>query len=116
MLAEFFIAEDRSTIVKHFCGVAGIFNLISSHSSFILVDQWIGLGVLRQAVELSSRKGWVEWAPWVVCLFYKLPCSIVLSYLFMFNQITGMKQSCLDFLLMLRYYESTSEMLNSAFT
>ena len=57
----------------------------------------------------------MERAPWVVCLFYKLPGSIVLSYLFMFKQITGMKQSCLDFLLMLIYYEYASEMLKSAF-
>ena len=55
------------------------------------MDQWIRSGVLRQAIELSLGKGWVEQAPWVFFLFYKLPGSIVLSYLFLFKQITGMK-------------------------
>ena len=79
------------------------------------MDQWTGSGVLRQVVELSLGKGWVEQAPWVVCLFYKLPGSIVLSCLFVFKQITRMKQSCLFFLLMLRYYEYASGILKSAF-
>ena len=114
MLAESFTAEDKRTAVKYFYGVAGVFNPISSHSAFILVDHWTGSGVLRQAVELSSGKGWVERAPWVVCLFYKLSGSIVLSYLFLFKQITGMIQSCLDFPLVLRYYESASEILKFA--
>ena len=78
------------------------------------MDQWTGSGVLRQAIELSSGKGWVEHAPLVVCLFYKLPGSIVLSYLFLFKKFTGMKQSCLVFLLLLRYYESPSRMFKSA--
>ena len=47
-----------------------------------MVDQWTGSGVLRQAVELSSGKGWVERAPWDVCLLFKLLGSIVLSYLY----------------------------------
>ena len=79
------------------------------------MDQWRGSGVLRQAIGISSGKCWVEQAPWVVCLFYKLAGSIVLSYLILFKQITGMKQSCLDFLLILTYYEFSSEMLKSAF-
>ena len=61
------------------------------------MDQWTGLGVLRQAFELSLEKGWVEEAPWVVCLFYKLPGSIVLSYLFMSKQTTGMKAVMVSF-------------------
>ena len=64
------------------------------------MDQWTGSGVLRQAFELSLGKGWVERAPWVVCLFYKLPGSIVLSYLFMFKQITGMKVIMISFTIM----------------
>ena len=68
-----------------------------SHSAFILVDQWTGSRLLRQTVELSSGKGWVERAPWVVCLFYKLLGSIVLSYLFLSKQITGMKATMFSF-------------------
>ena len=69
----------------------GGFYPISLLSAFILVVQWIGLGVLRQAVELSSRKGWVEQAPCIVCLFCKLPGFTVLCYLSLSKQITEME-------------------------
>ena len=59
--------------------------------------QWIGSGVVRQAFELSSGKGWVERALWVVCIFYKLPGSIVLSYFSLSKQITGMKVVIISF-------------------
>jgi len=52
------------------------------------VDQWTGSGVLGQAVELSSGKGWVERAPWDVCFFYKLPGSTVLIYLLLSKKVT----------------------------
>ena len=61
------------------------------------MDQWIGSGVLRQEIELSLGKGWVEHDPWAVWIFYKLPGSIVLSYLFMSKQITRMKAVMFSF-------------------
>ena len=56
--------------------------------AIILMDQWTGSRVLRQAVELSSGIHWVEWDPLAVCSFYNLPGSIVLIYLLMSKQIT----------------------------
>ena len=35
----------------------------------------------KTSSELSSGKGWVEQAPWVVCLLYNLSGSNVLFYL-----------------------------------
>ena len=107
MLAEFFTIEGISIVVKYLCGVAGIFNPILSHSAFILVDQWIGSGVLSQVVELSSGKGWVERAPWAVCFFYKLPGSVVLTYLLMSKQDTNMNVVISSFYL-IRYFVSVS--------
>ena len=57
----------------------------------------MGSGVLRQAVELYSGKGWVERAPWALCLLYKLPGSTLLSYLFLSKQITRMKVAMFSF-------------------
>ena len=61
------------------------------------MDQWTILVVLRQAIELSLGKGWVEWDPWAVCLFYKSPGSIMLFYLSLCKKITGMKVDMISF-------------------
>ena len=55
------------------------------------MDQWIVLKGPKTISELYLGKGWVERSPWAVCLFYKLSGSVVLSYLSLCKEITGMK-------------------------
>ena len=56
----------------------------------------------------------MERAPWDICIFYKLPGSMVLSYLSLCKQITGMKVVMFSLLLLLRYFGSASRMIKSA--
>ena len=102
LVSWFLTAENKSTIVKYLCGVLGELNSHSFTQFFPpggLVER---IGCPKTSSELSSEKGWVERAPWAVCLLYKLLGSNVLFYLPYASKSTGMKVVMIIFTIITR--------------